>query len=105
VTVSRLRVPKADEAVAEYSVVNEVVGNGQIEGLIEFIQRLGRPRQDCGCQNQKDCKRENNSATDFQKLFSWCQTMPHGGAESSDLRCMTGISPKAEDRASADRSA
>ena len=61
--------PKVDEAVAEYPVVNEVVGDGQIEGLIECIQRLWRPREDRSRDNGEDCERNSNSASIWASSF------------------------------------
>ena len=62
-----------EHAVAEDAVVIEVVGDGQIEGLIEVAEPFRRPQQDRRCQDREDEKGKNDpGAAGEQPLSHGC---------------------------------
>ena len=63
-----------EHAVAEDPVMIEVVGDGQVVGLVEVAQPFGRPRQDRRRQSRNHEKPESGARADVEKLLHRCRT-------------------------------
>ena len=74
-----------EHAVAEHAVVVQVVGDAQVEGLVEIAQPFFRPRQNGGGQGGEDQDAERDPAADVVQAVH--RFGPWHAIATSEIRC------------------